>query len=114
MKIQNNEIELVFDREEEPDYVCRCWIVRFVKTPKGRRKHLVEISETSDLSEKTLRISLDMNNTKTAQERSKLIAYLMNNAVETGNYFHPKTVNIMYLPYVANGHIFYMDFGAKI
>lgn len=111
MKIQNREIELVFAKEEEPNYIYHVRTVKFVKTPKGRRKLLAEVLEEFDPNTKKIKsISFDMSNTKTTRERLKLLAYLTQNAIDTKSYFHSKTVKVMQLPFFADVSLFSIRF----
>lgn len=106
MKIQNSEVEFTFEEEKEPDYICHHRIIRFMNTPKGRRKQLMELVEVFDpKTKKLISISFDASDTKTARERSRIISYLIK------RYMNHHTLKIMQLPFVINGDISSFCFG---
>ena len=71
-KICGNEIEFVFTEEDEPDYISQFWNVSFVKTPKGRRKHIAQMVEDFDINKKLERITFSFINRVTTIEKNTI------------------------------------------
>lgn len=69
-KICGNEVEFVFTEEDEPDYISQFWDVSFVKTPKGRRKHIAQMVEEFDINKKLKQISFSFTDRVTTIEKN--------------------------------------------
>ena len=102
MKIQNTDIEFVLEDETQEHDPCRYHILRFVKTPKGRRKQLISIAERFDKNGKLIEVDCELDGAKNPQERRKLLSSLVHGSFPTC--FEPVTIKILKDPLLASVH----------
>jgi hypothetical protein len=105
-KLSGSEVEYVSDTEEYMDGSDKqvFHAVQFVKTPRGRRKRLFELSETfdSELSE------VDFTNLgRTAQERYRVVEFFLE---RTNPRIDTKTRRILRTPHLAVAESFFVRF----
>ncbi len=102
MKIQNRDIEFVLEDEMQEHDPCRYHILRFVKTPRGRRKQLVLIAERFDRNGRLVEIDFELDGAKTPQERRKLLSSLVRGSFSTC--FEPVTIKLLNDPLLNSVH----------
>ena len=112
MKIQASEIEFVFEEEEfsNPPMSVKHHVLQFVKTPRGRSKNLLTISEESTGTGKLVRIDVNLDGADSTSERRKLLSALVRGSFKSQTRLNPKTLDLLQLPMMSGTYMLSMNF----
>ncbi len=115
MEIDGREVRSIFIKEEDREdgsfeYI---WIIDFIKTPKGRRKRLLEVREEFDENLLLSKISLSFNHIRSSQERRLLLDHLsdsMSSDPDESNHFDVQMWEMLRLRFIVDIDSFFVSF----
>lgn len=113
MKIDNAEVEFVFEKDEFDKRKCHFHVLQFVKTPRGRRKELIRIMETIDkygTGWRLVEVDIALEGAKTVSERRKLISHLLRGSIRPKTCLNGTTIKLLETPDISRTKVFFVRF----
>ncbi len=116
MKIADCDIEFVFEKEDVPDDLggqptSRFHTLRFVKTPRGRRKELLMVEEGFK-NGRLVHVDIDLSGAKTRKERGKLVSAMLRGPFRSQTQFDPLTIKMLNTSYLKGVENLFVRFSA--